>query len=97
MKLFRDTIELLILLGGFSSLIYYVANVESKIYRKIDESWHSTNNKINNLTKDLELHISEYKQQIIFNKELSEHIEQDIIERFEHLYILLNDCKKMRK
>lgn len=97
MESLQNVLELATLLGAFSALIYHVATVKSKIYRTIDATCDIANNKINHLEKQLELHISEYKQQILFNQELSQHWQEDIDNKFERLYVILNDYKDICK
>lgn len=97
MEIFKEPLEIIVLLGGFGGIIYHVATVESKIYRSIDTTCDISGEKIGYLEKQLELHISEYKQQILFNKELSQNFQQDINDKFERLYVIFNDYKEMYK
>lgn len=97
MELFNNVLELATLFSAFSGLIYHVATVESKIYREIDANYDVANNKISNLEKQLELHISEYKQQRLFNQESSQNLKDDIDEKFERLYVIMNDYKDICK
>ena len=95
MEYFKESLELIALLSGFAGVIYHVATTETKIYRTIDAACDIANSKINLLEKQLEIHISEYKQQISFNRELSQHLQEDIDDKFERLYVILNDYKDM--
>lgn len=97
MESLQGILELATLLGAFSTIIYHVATVESKIYRAIDSTFDIANKNINQLEKRFDLHISEYKQQTLFSQELSQHLQQDIDEKFKRLYVILNDYKEICK
>ena len=97
MEIFKEPLEIIVLLAAFGGIIYHVATVESKIYRSIDTTCDIAAEKIGYLEKQLELHLSEYRQQVLFNKELSQNFQQDINDKFERLYAILNDYKDMCK
>ena len=97
MESFKVTLEIIGLLTAFGGLIYYVATVESNIYRTIDTTCDIVGEKISYLEKQLELHILEYKQQILFSRELSQHLHQDTKENFKRIYTMLEENKEMCK
>ncbi len=97
METFKNSLEIIALLIGFGGVIYHIATIKSNIYRTIDTTCDFANQKINKLEKQLELHLSEYKQQVVFNKERSDYLHQDIDEKFQRLYEILDSYREIYK
>lgn len=95
MDFFKEPLEVIALLAGFSGIVYHIANIESKLYRTIDTAGDVANNRINHLEKKLELHILEYKQQLIFNQEISKHLQKDIHDNFKRIHAMLEEYKEI--
>ncbi|MEM9926765.1 MAG: hypothetical protein AAF915_23960 [Cyanobacteria bacterium P01_D01_bin.50] len=94
---FKDSIELLIGLAAIAGFIYKASLLESKVYQTIDSSEDKINEKINQLNKKFEVHVTSYSAK----KEMQDYLISAFNEKYDHKFnrcwseikILKNDNK----
>ena len=94
MEMFHSFLELVAVISAFSTFIYHLATIRTKIKSNIDNTFDIATQRINNLDNKINIHIAEYNQQMHFNRELREHFKDEIHEKFALVFSLIKEFQE---